>query len=63
MWWSLGGKDIVTWTNRDVVPANGLTRVFTQNQWKALCCPGSTVTTDTARELRRQPRWQRGMSG
>ncbi len=35
MWWSLGGKDIVTWTNRDVVAANGLTRVFTQKQWKA----------------------------
>ena len=37
--WSFGGKGIVTWTDRDVVPADGLTRVFTQKQWEALWPP------------------------
>jgi hypothetical protein len=35
----LGGKDIVTWTDRDVVPADCLTCVFTQKQWEALWPP------------------------
>ena len=33
---SLGDKYIVIWTDRDVVPADGRTRAFTQKQWEAL---------------------------
>ncbi len=33
---SLGSSDIVTWTDRDVVPVDSLTRVFTQKQREAV---------------------------
>ena len=36
---SFGGKGIVTWTDRDVLPADGLTSVFTKKQWEALSPP------------------------
>jgi hypothetical protein len=35
----LGGRYIVTWTDRDVVPADWRTRVFTPAQWEALFPP------------------------
>jgi hypothetical protein len=35
----LGGRYLVTWTDRDVAPDDWRTRVFTPKQWEALFPP------------------------